>query len=724
MHDEQGERDASLFRLRGRLADGLAHARLSKTQLAKQAGLGRTTVQQAFQADAPTPSAETVAALARVLRLPETELMDLRRLACGESAPAAGSDGLGKPIKEWSPHDLEVHPAGLAIDGQGQGAALEPALPTYVPRAHDLVLAEIVRDAVQGRSRIVALVGTSSTGKTRACWEAVQSLADREWKLWHPFDPTRAEAALEDLSRVQRRTVVWLNEAQHYLGHSRVGEQVAAAVQSLLNDPGRQPVLVLGTLWPEYVDQYTALPSPGAEDLHSRVRELLSGRTLTIPETFDEEALRQALALGQQGDVALADALNRAAADGRVTQDLAGAPELLRRYEHSTPAARAVLEAAMDARRLGAGIHLPQAFLTDAAIDYLSVHDFDQITDDWAEAAFAELARPVHGKHAPLRRARSRPQRRPPGTPLDTTTPGQDDGPMYRLADYLEQHGRSIRRSLCPPGSFWHAAHSHLTHRDDLVNLAEAAETRCRLQWTYHLRHRAAEGRAVALVDLARRREADGDRKRAEALYQEAADTGDPSVLVKLAGRRKAAGDHEQAEALYQQAVYAGSAAAMVELAGWREASGDHERAEALYHQAVDAGSATAMVELARRREASGDHEQAEVLARQAADAGNAAVVAELAQIREKTRKYERAEALAQHAADAGNSIPLAVLARKRERAGKYERAAELARLCAEAGDSSVLVELAGWREASGDHERAEALYHQAVDAGSATAMV
>ena len=38
------------------------------------------------------------------------------------------------------------------------------------------------------------------------------------WRLWHPFDPTRAEAAQEDLHRVEPHTVVWLNEAQHYLG--------------------------------------------------------------------------------------------------------------------------------------------------------------------------------------------------------------------------------------------------------------------------------------------------------------------------------------------------------------------------------------------------------------------------------------------------------------------------------------------------------------------------
>ncbi|MGW2770733.1 hypothetical protein [Streptomyces sp. NPDC001275] len=227
-------------------------------------------------------------------------------------------------------------------------------------REHDRVLADAVWDAAVGRSGIVVLVGTSSTGKTRACWEAVQPLAGQGWRLWHPFDPTRAQAALEDLHRVGPRTVVWLNEAQHYFGDRAVGEQIAAAVHHLLVSRERGPVLVLGTLWPEYAHQYTTLPEPGAEDPHSRVRELLSGRTLTVPDAFDTQALAEAAVLAEGGDQLLGAALPRARTDGRVTQDLAGAPELLNRYRHASPAAKAVLEAAMDARRLGVGLHLPQ----------------------------------------------------------------------------------------------------------------------------------------------------------------------------------------------------------------------------------------------------------------------------------------------------------------------------------------------------------------------------
>ncbi|MFJ5551232.1 helix-turn-helix domain-containing protein [Streptomyces sp. NPDC093225] len=537
MRDEQDGRDPALTDLRARLSDGLARAGLSQTQLARRAGLGRTTVSQSLSSAGPVPSAGTVAALADALKLPVDELLELQRTAeKGSGTQAADDAEPGRPIGRWDPHELEVHPAGPGEAAAGRGAPAVRALPRYVPRAHDRVLADAVRDAAAGRSRIVVLVGTSSTGKTRACWEAVQPLAEKGWRLWHPFDPTRAEAALAELGRVGPRTVVWLNEAQHYLGDRTAGERIAAAVHQLLIDETRGPVLVLGTLWPEYAHQYTALPAPGAEDPHSRARELLAGHAPTVPDAFDSAALTTAAALAEQGDRLLANALTRARDNGRVTQDLAGAPELLRHYEQATPAARALLEAAMDARRLGVGLHLPQAFLTDAAPDYLTQNDYDQLTDVWAELAYAEVAELVHGKQAPLRHTTPKPPRRPPlpSTAADTPTP-PPAGPVFRLADYLEQHGRTTRRHLCPPDSFWHAAHTHLTHPDDLNNLAQAASGKHRLQWAHYLRHRAADhGSTEALYHQAVLRESAGDREGAEALVWQAVGHGATGTLVRL----------------------------------------------------------------------------------------------------------------------------------------------------------------------------------------------
>ncbi|MFJ8208903.1 hypothetical protein [Streptomyces sp. NPDC096033] len=636
MREEQDGCEQALTELRARLSDGLARARLNQTQLAGRAGLGRTTVSQALSSAGLVPSAATVAALADALKLPVGKLLELQRTAeQGSGTSAADEAKPGRPIGRWEPHELEVHPAGPDEAIPGPDTHLSRPLPGYVRRAHDQVLADAVRDVAAGSSRIVVLVGTSSTGKTRACWEAVQPLAHKGWRLWHPFDPTRAEAALAELGRVGPRTVVWFNEAQHYLGDRAAGERIAAAVHQLLIDETRGPVLVLGTLWPEYAHQYTALPAAGGQDPHSRVRELLAGCTHVVPDAFDSTALTAAAAFAASGDRLLADALTRADG-GRVTQDLAGAPELLRRYQQATPAARALLEAAMDARRLGVGLHLPQAFLTDSAPDYLNQNDYDQLTDDWAESAYAELAELVHGKQAPLRRTTPRPPRRPPIPSTATPTP-PSAGAVFRLADYLEQHGRTTRRHLCPPDSFWHAAHTHLTHPDDLDNLTRAAERRYRLQWAHSLRHRAADrGSANARYLLAVMLEEAGDREGAEALTRQAADQGHTRALDWLAVIHEEAGDREAAEVLAWRAVERGAPGALRRLAVMREETGDREGAEILARHAADCGDTGALYRLALMREETGDREGAEILARHAADRGDTGALYRLAVMREE----------------------------------------------------------------------------------------
>ncbi|MGW2826413.1 tetratricopeptide repeat protein [Streptomyces sp. NPDC001443] len=726
--EQRGEPDSDpLAVLRQRLADALALSRLAgKKQLADLAGLGRTTVHEALSDEGLVPSEHTVAALARVLKLPAGELLELRRDAVKHGSHKRGHlQGPGRPIGEWEPHDLEVHPAGPGRPAPGFAHPAAQTLPGYVRREHDRVLDDAVRDAMAGRSRILVLVGGSSTGKTRTCWEAVQPLAEKGWRLWHPFDPTRAEAALADLHRVQPRTVVWLNEAQHYLGNRAAGERVAAAVHQLLVSPERGPVLVLGTLWPEYAHQYKSLPDPGEEDPHSRVRELLARHTLTVPDAFDADALSAAAAFAKGGDLLLADALTRARTDGRITQDLAGAPELLHRYQQASPAAKALLEAAMDARRLGVGLHLPQAFLTDAATDYLTDTDYDQLTDDWAEQAFAQLAQLVHGKQAPLRRTTPRAPRRPSiPSPVAGTPVTPPSGQVFRLADYLEQHGRTTRAHLCPPASFWHAAHTHLTHPDDLGNLTQAAEGRHRWQWAHHLRQRAADhGNSRALYDLAVMRDRAGDREGADTLLRQAADHGNTRALYDLAVMREEAGDREGAETLARHAADHGDTDALHYLAVMREEAGDREGAETLARQAANQGHTDALNNLTEMRERTGDREGAETLARQAADHGHTDALHYLADMREEAGNRGGADTLLRQAADHGDTHALYRLAEMREEAGDQEGTETLLREAADYGDTDALYRLAVMRDRAGDREGADTLLRQAADHGDTHAL-
>jgi hypothetical protein len=97
--------------------------------------------------------------------------------AAAAAAPDGGVTVAGRPLEEVTdPFDLEVHRPVQASDAP-PGL---PVLPPYVPREHDEVLGQMVRAAADGRSGIVVLVGGSSTGKTRACWEAVASLRDQD----------------------------------------------------------------------------------------------------------------------------------------------------------------------------------------------------------------------------------------------------------------------------------------------------------------------------------------------------------------------------------------------------------------------------------------------------------------------------------------------------------------------------------------------------------------
>ena len=173
--------------------------------------------------------------------------------------PGSSLTVAGRPLAEVTdPFALEVH---RPVQPEDAPPGL-PVLPPYVPREHDEVLGQVVAAAADGRSGIAVLVGGSSTGKTRACWEALALLRDRDpaWRLWHPIDPSRPDAALAELAGVRPRTVVWLNEAQFYLdpAGAGLGERVAAGLRELLRDPARGPVLVLATLWPEFWDSLTA----------------------------------------------------------------------------------------------------------------------------------------------------------------------------------------------------------------------------------------------------------------------------------------------------------------------------------------------------------------------------------------------------------------------------------------------------------------------------------
>ncbi|UGT42577.1 hypothetical protein LTV02_03920 [Nocardia yamanashiensis] len=370
------------------------------------------------------------------------------------------------------------------------GALTLPALPPYLRRAHDARLATVVNRAATGDSAIAVLLGGSSTGKTRALWEALTPLRDKGgWRAWYPLSPSRNEGLQDGIARIGPRTVLWLNETQHYFqNHSALdGERIANLLLELLGDHRRAPVLILGTMWHEH---YDAL----CRDSGSPIRKLLTPNVIRVASSFagvDLAALRRAVA----ADTRIARACLRAT-DGRIAQYLAGGPELIDRYEHQvTEAARVTIEVAMDALRLGHPNAFTPDFLRAATAACLSRDERNHLAPDWFELVLSELTQPCKGAPGPIRISRPASSSGPPrmdqhhgaGEHSAKAEPG-----VYQLADYLDQHGRTARADQIPPLGFWRAVLEHASP-SDLAGLADTAADRGLLRTAAQLRTRAVQ---------------------------------------------------------------------------------------------------------------------------------------------------------------------------------------------------------------------------------------
>jgi hypothetical protein len=654
--------------------------------------------------------------------------------------------GPGLPVEELDdPFALEVHPA---IDAGARAAGL-PTLPTYVPRDHDERLRDVVRRAVNGSSAVAVLVGGSSTGKTRACWEAVKTLP-AGWRLWHPINPGWPEAALAELPRIRPRTVVWLNDAQHYLltPTVEVGERVAAGMRDLLRDPGRRPVLVLATVWREYWAGMTTTPAPGQPDPHAQARALLVGADISVPDTFTDPAVT-ALRNAAAGDPRLAEA-QKHADQRQITQYLAAAPALLERYRNAPPAAKALIEAAMDARRLGHGFALPHALLEAAAPGYLTDQQWDALGDNWLDQALAYTAILCRGVCAQLTRIRPR--------------PGQTgyDQPHYRLADYLEQHARATRRTHRTPAAFWDAVLGHGAEAD-ASRLADSAYDRLLHHYAIPLYRRAAEAgngpaayrlagllaergdiaelRARAdvgdghatemLASLADMLAGRGDRDGAAEALRALADAGDEHASRRLADMLAKGGDLDGLRARadagdgHAAALLAGMLAKHGDLNGLRARAeaGDWHASRRLTDMLVESGDLDGAAEALRARAEAGNSYAARRLAdilvesgdldglRARAEAGDSYAARRLADMLVGRRDLDGLRARA----EAGDEHASRRLADMLVESGDLDGAAKVLRARAEAGDSYAarrLADIANMLVESGDLDGAAEQVH------------
>ncbi|NES17329.1 MULTISPECIES: tetratricopeptide repeat protein [Micromonospora] len=675
----------------------------------------------------------TVAARAYAARRSGGDMAAWRRALSNQGIRTTASPP-GSRIEACDPLSLGVHRC-IKLNNPHKSE-----LPPYVEREHDSRLRDIVDGVIQGESRMATLVAGSSTGKTRACWEAVLYLNEQQpgrWRLWHPYSPTHVDAALEELDRVGPYSVVWLNEVRRYLAPTDpgAGERIAAGLRRLLNSPDRGPVLVLATAWREHWNDLVRQPSRDRPDLYSQARELLAETCIEVAEGFTVEQL--ATLRTRVEDARLRHAAERSDG-GRVTQYLAAAPELENKYRLAEPQARAVVDVAIDARRLGHPSDIPRDLLEKAAHGYLDDHEWNRAPDDWLGEALRYASEECRGAVSLLTRIRPR------------HPAGRNDRPSYRLADHVEQIGSRERAFRFPPASFWESVADVVEDASLLFTIARHADNRGRYQRAIALYLRAvSKGSMRAVTQLVRLWERAEDAASAEAICIQFLDKADPDILYVLARMRDRGGDLGAAEALYRQAAEGGRGEAvedltdflfrvgrrveaeefaahaarllkkthgLVRMAQLLEKEGDLAGAEKFCRKAIGNGNSSALIRLARLRKKAGDLFAVEHLYRQAVDSGHTGVLVSLADLRERLGDFAGAEHLYQQAVEKGHYGAFANRARRHHQLNDHARAEQLARQAAKYGDLRTYDKLIRLRLRSGDRDGAERLCGQAAE--------
>jgi hypothetical protein len=210
---------------------------------------------------------------------------------------------------------------------------------------------------------------------------------------------------------------------------------------------------------------------------------------LRVPSSFQGTDLKAVTVVARR-DPRIAVAVQQATG-GKITQFLAGSQKQLERYEAATTETRAIILAAIDARRFGHGIRLPTRFLLEAAPGYIDDGTWDRLGTDWDINALDTASLDWRGLDGPISQIKPRPHELIP------------EEPEYRLADVIEQVGTVRRQFRYPPEQFWVAAVHHTKTGAELTALAQSARSRGRFHHAAQLYLAAANlGDSDALLAL------------------------------------------------------------------------------------------------------------------------------------------------------------------------------------------------------------------------------
>ncbi|MEU2106420.1 tetratricopeptide repeat protein, partial [Nocardia sp. NPDC019255] len=536
------------------------------------------------------------------------------------------------------------------------------ALDQYVARTAGNVDARIATALAE--QRIVVITGPSKAGKTRTLFEAARRVLPRARVLVPHPDTLHRIPEHPRFTTSMDVIVVWLENLQDFL---TTEHPLTPVLLAHLNDRPAHTV-VAATLRSEALAR---LRDDNGGELTRDIRAVLDQACRIELASTSEDPAEQARAAAAYPSLSL----------GRhgLAEVLAGAPELLRRYDAARnlePVLRTVIEVAVDWSRIGHPDPIPEPVLTELALARIDGQRADlDITNADVKAAIQTACTPAEqvGRVAMLQSDRH-----------------PDRSRTFKPFDYLIAADDGQNHAPRPiPTDFWHTA----TLRAE----------------PYAVRRVGAEAFLRGQLDIA------------ETVWRQTA-THDPFVMTSLGYLLAERGDLDEAEMWYRRAADADFEFAMLGLGHLLRKRGGLDEAETWYHRALDTNpnSTYTMVSLGEISKARSNLDEAETWYHRALDTNpdDASAQDRLGDLFKARGDLDEAETWYRRAADADYEYAIVSLGDLFKARGNLDEAETWYHRALDTNPdgTSAMVGLGDLFKARGDLDEAETWYHRALD--------
>ncbi|OPF78603.1 hypothetical protein VT50_0218695 [Streptomyces antioxidans] len=390
--------------------------------------------------------------------------------------------------REWGALSAGVHKAR-----PGEGGS---RLPLYVPRDIDAPLRERI-----AQGDFVLVVGDSTSGKTRAAFEAVRKVFPGHRVLVPPIGSCLSQAP-DTVEHSGLSSVVWLDDLEKYLVPGGLEPEVLA-------DFIQTGTPVVATMRLKAYETYTDEHDSGT-----------GSQVLRVAEIFDLHRLWSDAELSRAadcGDSRILDAFAHHALFG-VAEYLAAGPALLQEWQrahsiHGHARGAALVAAAVDLARTGLRAPWSRALLAELHERYLAAAGGAVLRPESLDAAFDWASRIRFGVTSLL-------------------LPAHDDarGEWWGPFDYLvDQTDSKI------PSEIWQAALVHANEETDLLAISKNAFDTAPQIAERSLRPLAANGRRTSAFNLGFLLNRQGREAEARQWWTAAADAGLGRAALRLA---------------------------------------------------------------------------------------------------------------------------------------------------------------------------------------------